>query len=281
MTIDMIRPLKTLEECRQVVDLEKRVWGYTDGEDVVPAPVLIVSIKRGGVLLGAFDQRAEMLGFVYSIPGWKNGVPTQWSHMLGVVPDARSSGLGRQLKLAQRDATLAMGIELIEWTYDPLQALNAHLNFARLGVVVEEYEENIYGASTSPLHHGTPTDRVIAQWRLTAPHVERRLSARAAPLMRDSSVMSAVLVNPSKMAGEWLEPGDAALDADDARRVLVEIPADFSEMQIRQPDLALAWRMATRRIFQTYFARGFRVVDFFFAREAGRGQYLLAQKPPE
>ena len=81
--------------------------------------------------------------------------------------------------------------------------------------------------------------------------------------------------------GTWLEPGDAALDADDARRVLVEIPADFSEMQIRQPDLALAWRMATRRIFQTYFARGFRVVDFFFAREAGRGQYLLAQKPPE
>src|SRR5690606_41396652 len=93
----IIRPLTTLEECRTVVALEKRVWGYTDAEDVVPAPVLIVSIKRGGVLLGAFNPDGEMSGFVYSIPGWKNGVPTQWSHMLGVVSDARAAGLGRAL----------------------------------------------------------------------------------------------------------------------------------------------------------------------------------------
>ena len=97
-----------------------------------------------------------------------------------------------RLKLAQREQAIRMGIELIEWTYDPLQTLNAHLNFTRLGVVVEEYAENIYGESTSPLHQGTPTDRFIAQWRLTAPHVERRLTAPASPLMRDASVMSAV-----------------------------------------------------------------------------------------
>ena len=135
----LIRPLTTLEDCRKVAELEKIVWGYTDAEDVVPPPVLIVSIKRGGVLLGAFDDHGEMKGFVYSIPALKDGRPTQWSHMLGVTPDARDSGLGVRLKLEQRLATLAMGIDLIEWTYDPLQALNAHLNFARLGVVVEEY----------------------------------------------------------------------------------------------------------------------------------------------
>ncbi len=280
MTID-IRPLTTLDECRTVAALEKLVWGYADTGDVVPPPVLMVSIKRGGILLGGFDELGIMKGFVYSFPALKDGRVTQWSHMLGVSPDAQTAGLGLQLKLAQRERALRMGIDLIEWTYDPLQALSAHLNFARLGVVVEAYEEDLYGASTSPLHQGTPTDRFIAEWRITTPHVERRVSTRAAPLMRDSSVMSAVLVNRSRSAGEWLEPGDPALDADGARRLLVEIPANFTAMQLHQPDLALAWRLATRRIFQTSFARGFRVVDFFFAREAGRGQYLLARKPEE
>ena len=169
-----IRPLTTLEECRQVAALEKSVWGYTDAEDVVPPPVLIVSIKRGGILLGAFDDGGSMRGFVYSMPAIKDGRPTQWSHMLGVTPEMRAAGLGARLKLAQRQAALEMGIDLIEWTYDPLQAANAHLNFAKLGIVVEEYEENIYGESSSPLHSGTPTDRFVAEWRIREPHVERR-----------------------------------------------------------------------------------------------------------
>jgi predicted GNAT superfamily acetyltransferase len=276
MTEHVIRPLTTLEECRQVVDLEKRVWGYTDAEDVVPAPVLIVSIKRGGVLLGAFRPDGGMSGFVYSIPGWKHGRPTQWSHMLGVASDARSAGLGRALKLAQRQATLALNIDLVEWTYDPLQAFNAHLNFTKLGVVVEEYEENIYGESSSPLHRGSPTDRFVAEWHLREPHVERRISA-SGPLLRDASIGSAPVVNPSR-PGAWLEPVEGEL-AYDARRVLVEIPIGFSDMQGLAPDLALEWRMTTRRIFQHYFARGYRAVDFFLSREARRGQYLLALRP--
>jgi predicted GNAT superfamily acetyltransferase len=273
-----IRTLTTLDDCRKVVALEKQVWGYTDAEDVVPAPVLIVTIKRGGVLLGAFDDEGEMTGFVYSIPGWKQQQATQWSHMLGVVADARSAGLGRRLKLAQREATLAMGITLIEWTYDPLQALNAHLNFAKLGIVVEEYEENIYGESSSPLHRGSPTDRFLAEWRLTEPHVLRRIGVESGPLMRDASVMSAPVVNPSK-PGPWLEPGTGEL-AHEERRVLVEIPVGFNDMQAAAPDLALEWRMTTRRIFQSYFRRGYRAVDFFLSREARRGHYLLAMPNP-
>ena len=276
----IIRPLTTFEECRQVAGLERMVWGYPDAEDVVPPAVLIVSIKRGGILLGAFDHAGAMKGFVYSMPALKDGRATQWSHMLGVMPDARGSGLGVRLKVAQREHAMRMGIDLIEWTYDPLQALNAQLNFTRLGVVVDEYKENIYGDSSSPLHRGTPTDRFVAEWRLTTPHVERRLSAPAAPPMRDAAVMSAVLVNPSTKSGEWLEPGQPALDLDTGRRVLVEIPTGFADMQLRRPDLALAWRMTTRQIFQTYLNGGYRVVDFLPAREAGRGQYLLAQKVP-
>jgi predicted GNAT superfamily acetyltransferase len=270
----IIRDLTTIEDCRAVAALEREIWGYTDAEDVVPPPVLIVSIKRGGILIGAFDDRNVMQGFVYSIPSIKDGRPAQWSHMLGVVKGARDAGLGMRLKLAQRDRALAMGMDLIEWTFDPLQALNAHLNFARLGVVVEEYEENIYGESSSPLHRGSPTDRFVAEWKLTAPHVERRIAAPGLGLVRDASVTAAPLVNPSHPVQQWLAPGPANLTVD-APRVLVEIPAGYSTMQLENPSLALDWRMATRTIFQHYFARRYRVVDFFLSREAGRGHYLV------
>ena len=272
-----IRPLTTLEECRQVAALEKTVWGYTDSEDVVPPPVLIVSIKRGGILLGAFDDGGRMRGFVYSMPAIKDGRPTQWSHMLGVAPEVRAAGLGARLKLAQRQAALAMGLDLIEWTYDPLQAANAHLNFAKLGIVVEEYEENIYGESSSPLHGGTPTDRFVAAWRISAPHVERRIAAIGGPVLRDRSIVGTPVVNPSRPGEPWLQPGPADLSIAD-RRLLVEIPVGFSEMLERAPRLAHDGRMSTREIFQHYFVRGYRAVDFFLAREAGRGQYLLARE---
>jgi predicted GNAT superfamily acetyltransferase len=134
----LIRRLTTLEDCRKVAALERLVWGYTDAEDVVPPPVLIVSIKRGGILLGAFDDSGEMKGFVFSMPGVKDGRVIQWSHMLGVAPGARDAGVGLSLKLAQRTEALRTGADVIEWTFDPLQAQNAHLNFTRLGVIVEE-----------------------------------------------------------------------------------------------------------------------------------------------
>ena len=270
----LVRRLTTLDECHQVAALEKSVWEFTDAEDVVPPSLLIVSIKRGGLLLGAFDG-AELVGFVYSMPGVKDGRLMHWSHMLGVMPAAQGTGVGLKLKLAQREHAMGAGVDVIEWTFDPLQALNAHLNFARLGVIVEEYEEDVYGRSTSPLHLGTPTDRFVAEWRLTAPHVERRISMPVASLIRDSSVMSAVPVNRAQQKGEWLAPALLTLDASD-RRLLVEIPTDFTEMQRRMPELAMDWRLSTRSIFETYFPRGYRVVDFFLAREARRGQYLLA-----
>jgi predicted GNAT superfamily acetyltransferase len=271
-----LRRLTTIDDCRRVVALEREVWGYTDAEDVVPPPVLIVSIKRGGILIGAFDPAAgdTLKGFVYSMPSIAQGRAAQWSHMLGVAADARGTGLGLRLKAAQRQAALDMDIDLIEWTYDPLQAANAHLNFAKLGVVVEEYAENIYGDSSSPLHRGAPTDRFIAQWRVREPHVERRLSAGAGLLARDSSVAAAPVVNASRSGARWRMPGAADLSLD-ARRLLVEIPAGFPDMLTADPPLALEWRLTTRAIFSHYLQRGYRIVDFFRGSEAG--QYLLAK----
>jgi predicted GNAT superfamily acetyltransferase len=164
------------------------------------------------------------------------------------------------LKLAQRDAALARGIELIEWTFDPLDAVTAYFNFARLGVIVHEYEAD--------------TDRFVAEWHLRRPHVERRITA-AGLVVRDGAVAAAPLVNPSRGEPGGLRPGDADLEVE-ARRLLVEIPANFQEMQGSEPALATAWRLHTREIFQAYLPRGYRVVDFFLSDASGRGHYLLA-----
>src|SRR2546425_6061351 len=196
------RDLQTLAEVAQVVELERQIWG-PGYDDVVPVPILAVSVQRGGILIGAFEGD-RLVAFVYSMPAIKHGKPTQWSHMLGVIGEYRNAGLGRDLKLLQRERALAMGLELIEWTYDPLQAANAHLNFAKLGVVVEEYEENVYGESASPLHRGNPTDRFVAEWWVREPHVERRI-APAGLALRTSELADAQPVNTIAASGEWLE----------------------------------------------------------------------------
>jgi predicted GNAT superfamily acetyltransferase len=268
------RDLTTLEEFAQVVELERAIWG-PGYDEVVPVPILVVTVKRGGILIGAFEDD-RMVGFVYSLPGIKQGKPTQWSHMLGVVDQFRNAGTGRELKLLQRERTLGMGLDLVEWTYDPMQAMNAHLNFAKLGVIVEEYEENVYGESSSPLHRGNPTDRFVAEWWVREPHVVRRIAPAGAIPVRTSELADAQAVNRIAPSGEWLESVDVDLSID-ARRLLVEIPMGFTEMLARNPELALAWRICTRAIFTTYFARGYKAVDFFLDRETRRGTYLLTR----
>jgi predicted GNAT superfamily acetyltransferase len=271
-----IRDLTSIADCQRVVDLEKAIWGYTESDDVVGVPILVVTVRRGGILLGAFDD-GRLIGFVYSLPGLKNGRPMQWSHMLGVVPEARDTGLGTTLKLAQRRRALAMGLDLIEWTYDPLQALNAHLNFAKLGIVVEEYEENIYGDSSSPLHRGTPTDRFVAEWWIRTAHVERRLAPPAGHPVRSDAARHLPSVTVTSRDGDWLRCDRVDLARTD-RRLTVEIPGAFGDMMQRAPERALAWRLTTREIFTAYFARGYRVVDFLLDRQTGSGRYLLASR---
>jgi predicted GNAT superfamily acetyltransferase len=272
-----LRDLHTLEEFRQVVALEREIWGG-DYDDVVAVPILAVTVKRGGVLIGAFDK-GRMVAFVYSLPGIKAGEPIQWSHMLGVIDEYRNAGLGRTLKLEQRLRSIDIGCDLIEWTYDPMQALNAHLNFVKLGVVVEEYGVNVYGESASHLHKGTPTDRFIAQWWINEPHVLRRIAPKSLAIVRTQDAADAPLVNVTKPSGQWLACESYDLNRSD-RRLWVEIPVGFTEMQAHDAPLALEWRMATRAIFTTYFARGYRAVDFLLDRAIGRGRYLLAERGP-
>jgi predicted GNAT superfamily acetyltransferase len=272
MSSVIYRDLTTLADFAGVVDLEREIWG-PGYDEVVPVPILAVTVMRGGILIGAFAGD-RMIGFVYSIAGIRDGKPTQWSHMLGVLDAFRSDGVGHQLKVLQRERTLALALDLIEWTYDPMQALNAHLNFAKLGVIAEEYEVNVYGESTSPLHKGNPTDRFVAEWWVGAARVEARLRG-ASPLAPVLTVEPAGRAQP---AGEWLEP--AAIDLSlDAKRISVEIPTGFTQMLSSATDLALEWRMTTRELFTTYFAAGYRAVEFFLDRPARKGTYLLTRQP--
>jgi len=165
-----------MEDCAAVVDLQAEVWG--ESSDIVPASVLSISAKRGGILLGAWEGAEagppeSLLGFVWSLAATREGEPTQWSHMLGVRPAARERGLGIQLKLAQRARAMEQGVDLIEWTFDPLQARNAHLNMTRLGCIASTYVDDAYGPLEGPLFSGTPTDRLVAEWWIRRPHVDR------------------------------------------------------------------------------------------------------------
>jgi predicted GNAT superfamily acetyltransferase len=270
-----IRDLTSIDEFRQVVALEQAIWGYTDQGDLVTVPVFIFTVHRGATLIGAFNPDGVMVGFAYAVIGMKDGRPMQWSHMAGVLPDYRG-GLGYRLKLAQRERALARGLDLIEWTFDPLQAMNAHFNFAKLGCVADEYAANFYGESTSALHRGTPTDRLVASWMITEPHVTRRLEQPPALGARAQEVMNAPVVNQTRMSDGCREVTAIDLTRDD-RRVWIEIPTGFTDMQQQAPDLALKWRLDLRQMFETYFSRGYRAVDFVLQREHGFGRYLLAK----
>ena len=269
-----IRDLCDRADLREVIEVERRVWGYADAAETVPLPILAASVRRGAIVLGAFDA-ATMIGASYSFPALRQGRTTQWSHMLGVVEERQGRGIGRLLKVRQRERALEMGIGLVEWTFDPLQAANAHFNLARLGAVVEEYEVNAYGESSSPLWRNTESDRFIAQWYIREPHVERRL-ARRGPVIRASETLAAACVLETRCYGGAVEPGEPDL-GEDGRRLRVEIPATFGPIQAERPDLARAWRTATRAAFGHYLPRGYRVIDFWNDARRACGTYLLAR----
>src|SRR3954453_23974488 len=158
-----IRPLRTLDELRACVSLQRETWG-NEFTDVVPTSILKVSQRVGGVAAGAFDDENALLGFVYGLTGVERGRIVHWSDMLAVRPEARNIGLGRRLKEYQRQFVRELGASVIYWTFDPLVARNAHLNFNRLGVRLTEYVEDMYGVTDSVLHGGMATDRLVVAW---------------------------------------------------------------------------------------------------------------------
>lgn len=172
-----IRPCTTLPEFEQCIQLQKEVWGDSDRE-LVPQHIFVVAAKTGGQILGAYDGE-KMVGYLLGMVGLRDGVGYIHSHMAGVLPDYQNQSIGRRLKLAQREDAMARGIALIEWTFDPLKLRNAYFNLVRLGAVVQKYLPDVYGAVSSPLDGGRPTDRLLAEWWIGSARVQKILAGQA------------------------------------------------------------------------------------------------------
>ena len=237
-----IRQIDDVAQMRAVENLQKEVWGIPD-LDVVPLTQLVAAKEAGGTLIGAFDDET-LVGFVYGFPSFEFGKHAHHSHMLAVKPAYRNLDLGRRLKLAQREKVIAQGIELVTWTFDPLQSLNAHFNFNKLGVVADRYLPDFYGDEPASFLHQTGTDRLWVSWLISTERVKRIIDGNAAPAQVENS-----------------------------DTVSIEIPGDINSLQQQEPRTAMQWREETRRAFTEAIKAGYLVVGF--ARENQVGKYLL------
>ncbi|HWZ81349.1 MAG TPA: GNAT family N-acetyltransferase [Terriglobales bacterium] len=175
-----IRKCETLEEMQACFSLHQEVWSFSDAE-LVPVRLFVVANKIGGQVIGAFEG-ATLVGFALAFPGWRNGHAYLHSQMLAVRKQYRNRGLGRLLKLAQRDDAVARGFQLMEWTFDPLEIKNAYLNIEKLGAIARRYNANQYGTTSSPLQGGLPSDRLVAEWWLQSRRVEAVLRGASRPV---------------------------------------------------------------------------------------------------
>lgn len=270
----IIRDIELIPEMRAAEALQKEVWGCDD-RDIVPLTLLAATKAVGAILIGAFAE-ATLVGFAYGFLGREAGLLVYHSHQLAVRPSYRNFNLGYKLKLAQRERALAQGVARMTWTFDPLQSLNAHFNFAKLGVVAETYKINFYGAATSSFLHQGGTDRLWVSWPLDSRRVRARLQteARGRASISDLEGSACLLrVGPNNVpqrGASVAAPGQAHLS--------VEIPADINTLQSERPELALRWREATRWAFTEATAAGYLIEEFYRAASKAHaaGSYLLS-----
>jgi predicted GNAT superfamily acetyltransferase len=234
-----IRTLDAAQEMSVCVELQQRIWGYSP-LDTVPDQVFIVARKTGGQVMTAYDGEAPV-GFALAFAAIREGLSYLHSHMVGVLEEYQNRGVGRLLKLAQREDALDRGINLIEWTFDPLQLKNAHFNIERLGAIVRHYIPNLYGRTSSPLHAGLPTDRLVAEWWVRSQRVEDVLAAKQRTIR------------------------------DDCARI--GIPANIRQLCRQEPPAAEKIQTDVREQFLTHIADGRAAVGFEFNEE--QGTYLL------
>ena len=235
-----IRKCERVEEFHRCVEIEREVWGESDLE-TEPHVTFVLANQTGGHVLGAFDGK-RMVGFTMAVAGLRNGQAYLHSHMTGVIASHRNRGVGRMLKLHQREEVLGRGLRRIEWTFDPLETRNAHFNFNRLGAFARKFIVNFYGVTTSPLHRGLPTDRLLVEWVLDS----RRAVAAIQELVRDPVEAPAKIYLPAELE-EWKKTGDARL----------------GEVQARMRGEFLGW-----------FAKGYAATGVKFT--AGGAEYGLA-----
>jgi predicted GNAT superfamily acetyltransferase len=287
--------LETPQEMLAVEEIQHRLWPGTD-RDIVPDHMLLAAVHNGGLVIGAIEietpgnpvlepsaldelefldplnppEQAKLVGFVFGFPGIYSTPDgprlKHCSHLLGVLPAYRDQGLGFQLKRAQWQMVRHQGIDRITWTYDPLLSRNAHLNIARLGTVCNSYIRDAYGNMRDALNQGAPSDRFQVDWWLNSKRVVRRMSKRPRAQLDLAHYLAAgiPIINPTRIGSDSL-PRPAGLNevAPFAGHslLLLEIPADFMALKTADRDLAIAWRLHTRSLFEELFQTGYLVTD--------------------
>ena len=278
MPTPIIRILESPEDMTSVEELQRAVWPGSE-TDVVPAHMLITAMHNGGLVIGAFLED-RIIGFVFGFPGLEfipdGPRPKHCSHMMGIHPDHRDSGIGFALKRAQWQMVRHQGLDHITWTYDPLLSRNAYLNIAKLGAVCNTYRRSEYGEMRDELNAGLPSDRFQVDWWVNTRRVERRLSKRPRrPLKLDNFAKADLrpLYSLQSQSANWPRPPEHFSPLE-GKLALAEIPSDFSALKDADFSLARDWRFFSREVFETAFAAGFIVTDFVY--DQSRSFYVLS-----
>lgn len=273
-----IRLIDSIGELTEVRDLEKLIWG---DDDPVPVSHAVTAVKNGGMVLGAYigDQ---LIGFQYSFAGFNGQKTYLCSHTLGIHPNFRISGIGEKLKLAQRIEAIKKGYDLITWTFDPLETVNANLNMKKLGGICSTYIENCYGEMTDILNAGVPSDRFLVEWWIQDDHVIQKLSNHR---WNQDHLLGHLNVIRSEINDDGF-PVPVKVDCNlDQRsdRLFVPVPGGFQKIKDHDLDLAVLWRMKTRAAFIYYFQKGWKVIDFIKSESSNKDDrdtvhYYVMQK---
>jgi predicted GNAT superfamily acetyltransferase len=278
MSTPLIKLLETPEEMSEVEMLQREVWPGSE-TDVVPAHVFITAVHNGGFVIGAFVNH-KMIGFVFGFPGLETTPdgprPKHCSHMMGIHPKYRDSGVGFALKRAQWQMVRYQGLDHITWTYDPLLSRNAYLNISKLGAVCNTYRRSEYGEMRDGLNAGLPSDRFQVDWWINTRRVDRRLSKRPRrPLKLDNFSKAELhpLYAVHTLMNGWLRPPEHFSPLE-GPLALAEIPSDFGILKDADFSLASEWRFFSREVFEAAFASGYIVTDFVF--DQGRSIYVLS-----
>ena len=286
MTQITIRPLTTHQEYAQTRQIHMATWGV-DASETIPPLSMHAFQHNGGILLGAYDGE-EMVGYILGTLGAIEA-PNRidqvaaarlklFSVIMGILPEYQNHGIGYQLKLAQREAALRMGLRLITWTYDPLESRNGRLNIGKLGGISHKYYRDFHGPMAGR-NAGLASDRFEAEWWVTSNRVEGRVAQQRRPLTLDAMLgAGAVLVNEAQFDGDGLPIPPLEFAHSDNNLLLAEIHSDIQAIKAVDMALARHWRQHTRQLFEHYFAANFAVTDFVFqpaANGRSRSFYLL------
>ena len=280
MTI-IIRPLQSQEEFSEGEKLQKEIWGFADRE-ITPLNEMVVMQHNGGLVFGAFEG-ARMVAFCYGMPAYKDKKVYHYSRMLGVLSRFQDQGLGYKMKMFQRNWVSQHQLDLIKWTFDPLQSRNGFFNIEKLGVIIREYAINIYGNSSSVFNAGLETDRFVVEWQINSKRVSNKLK-KSGSEVSVASIIEKKKYDPLILTAinkdGYLEPQGVRLYSK-AKKVCVELPDNINEMKNFDKELAVTWRFETRKVFTEMFKRGYVIIGFSTGVHKNRRRcyYLLKKRP--